>query len=299
MGTGRTMENLRSAVIVNPTKVDEAELRRKVEAGLKAAICSPPLWWTTTEDSTGREQTEEAVKAGVDVVFVCGGDGTVMECIGALAGTEVALCVLPAGTGNLLARNLELPTDLAGAVAAAVGGQRRRIDVGRVEDRCFAVMAGIGFDAYIMNDAPEALKARTGAFAYAVAGARHLRGEHMQVEISLDGGATLARRARCVLVANMGNLQAGVQLFSAAEPDDGVLDVGILAPHTLRHWLAMAVSVLVRRRKVPHLEVFTARSVDIRTTGSQPRELDGDVIEPGRTLSVEILPQALLVCVPR
>jgi YegS/Rv2252/BmrU family lipid kinase len=289
---------LRTAVIVNPTKCDEASLREKVEAELASAGWPAPLWSSTTAEQTGREQAEAAVAAGVNIVFVCGGDGTVMECVGALAGTPVALCVLPAGTGNLLARNLELPTDTPGAVAAAVGGVRRSIDVGRVGDRCFAVMAGIGFDAHMMNDAPKALKAHTGAFAYAVAALRHLRGEHMHVDISLDGGTPMRRRARCVLVANMGKLQAGVKLLRRAEPDDGVLDVAVIAPHSLGNWFVMAASVLLRRPRVPHLEVFTARSVQVRATRPQPRELDGDVIDTDRELAVEVLPQALLVCVP-
>jgi YegS/Rv2252/BmrU family lipid kinase len=290
---------LRTAVIVNPTKCDEGGVREKVEAALAAAGCPAPLWLTTTADSTGREQTEKAVADGAHVVFVCGGDGTVMECVGVLAGKPVALAVLPAGTGNLLARNLDLPTDIAGAVAAAIGGARRSIDVGRVGERCFAVMAGIGFDADMMNDAPEALKARTGALAYAVAALRHLRGESMRVTITIDGGTPMRRRARSVLVANMGGLQAGVRLLRKAEPDDGVLDVAVLAPHTLRHWLAMAASVVVRRRKVPHMEIFTARSVHIHATRPQPRELDGDVIDADPDLSVEILPEALLVCIPQ
>lgn len=290
---------LRTAIIVNPTKCDEASIREKVTAELAAAGCPAALWLPTTADATGRQQAEAAVAAGVQVVFVCGGDGTVMECVGALAAKPVALSVLPAGTGNLLVRNLNLPTDIAGAVAAAVGGARRSIDVGQVGERCFAVMAGIGFDADMMNDAPEALKARTGALAYAMSALRHLRGESMHVDISIDGGTPMRRRARSVLVANMGSLQAGVRLLRKAEPDDGVLDVAVLAPHTLRHWLAMAASVVVRRRKVPHMEIFTGRSVNVNATRPQSRELDGDVIDADRNLSVEILPQALLVCVPQ
>jgi diacylglycerol kinase family enzyme len=96
----------------------------------------------------------------------------------------------------------------------------------------------------------------------------------------------------------MGNLQAGVRLLRQAEPGDGVLDVAVLAPHTLRHWLALAASVLVRRRNVPHMEIFMARAVDVHAPRPQPRELDGDVIDTDHDLSVEVLPQALLLCVP-
>lgn len=292
------MEAVRSAVVVNPTKCDEDALRAEVVARLAEVGWPDPLWLATTAEETGRKQAEEAVAAGAQVLFVCGGDGTVMECVGALAGTPVALCVLPLGTGNLLARNLRLPTGIPEAIAAAVDGARCRIDVGRVDGRCFTVMAGIGFDARMMDDAPEALKARTGAFAYAVSALRHLRGEHMHVDITLDGGEPLRRRARCVLVANMGSLQAGVQLLRKAEPDDGVLDVAVIAPTRLRDWLTMSVSLLLRRQRVPHMEVFTARTVGVRATRPQPRELDGDVLEPSRELAVAIDPQALVVCLP-
>ncbi|WP_245602044.1 diacylglycerol/lipid kinase family protein [Hamadaea tsunoensis] len=290
---------LRSAVIVNPTKCDEAGLRTALEAQLAEAGWPAPTWAATTTEHTGRTQAQEAVAAGAQVLFVGGGDGTVMECAGALAGTPVALCVLPLGTGNLLARNLRLPTDIAGAISAAVDGERRRIDVGRVGERCFTVMAGIGFDARMMDDAPEALKARTGAFAYAVSALRHLRGEYMHVDITLDGGTPLRRRARSVLVANMGDLQAGVRLLRKAEPDDGVLDVAVIAPRTLRHWLTMSVSILLHRRRVPHMDVFTARTVGIQATRPQARELDGDVIDSNRELAVAIDAGALVVCVPR
>ena len=290
----------RSAVVVNPAKQpDTAKLRRTIESALSAAGWPEPLWLETTVDDPGCGQTRQAVEAGAEVVFVCGGDGTVMSCVSALVGTDVALAVLPGGTGNLLAANLGLSGDLAAAIEVAIERGRRQLDVGICEGRVFTVMAGMGFDAQLLGSTSESTKARIGWPAYLFGAARHLQDRPMRVAIRIDGRPPLRRRARTVLVANVGRLTGGVRLFNDAEPDDGYLDIGVLTPHTLGHWLSLGWAVLRRRARVPRMEVFRGRRVEIFSTRSQPRELDGDVIEPGRTLRVEIRPRALWLCVPR
>ncbi|MCM0673950.1 diacylglycerol kinase [Micromonospora phytophila] len=291
---------LRSAVVVNPVKVgDLDELRRTVDDALAAAGWPEPLWFETTVEDPGRGQAEEAVRAGVDVVFACGGDGTVMSCVSALVGTEVALAVLPQGTGNLLAANLGLSNDLATGLGVAIERGRRLLDVGAVEEHYFAVMAGMGFDAQMLADTSETTKKRIGWPAYIVGAAKHLRDRPMRVSIRIDDQQPLRRRARSVLIANVGRLQGGLRLLTDAEPDDGYLDVAVLTPRTLGHWLALGWAVLRRQDRVPRMEVFRGRRVEITSNRAQPRELDGDLIEPGRTLKAEIRRRALWLCVPR
>ena len=119
-----------------------------------------PVWY---EIDKSRKATKKAAKAaadGADVVFVWGGDGTVQRCVDALAGTGVALAIIPAGTANLLATNLGVPKDLDGAVDVGLHGTRRPLDVGRVNGERFAVMAGAGFDAAMIRDADGAMKDR-------------------------------------------------------------------------------------------------------------------------------------------
>ena len=288
----------RSAVVVNPSKViDLEERRREICAALAEAGWPEPLWLETTPEDPGCGQTRQAVAEGSRVVFAFGGDGTVMACVSELVDTDVALAVLPAGTGNLLAANLGLPDDVAAGVALAVGTGRRRIDVGEVGERRFAVMAGMGFDARMLDATPEKLKARIGWPAYAVAALRHLKERPMRVRIRLDDGPWLARRARTVLVANVGRLQGGIPLLSEASPDDGQLDVAVITPQTIGHWAAMAWAV-ARRRAVPRMETLRAARVHVLSDREQPRELDGDVIEPGRSLEVVVRERALLLCVP-
>ncbi|WP_173075982.1 diacylglycerol/lipid kinase family protein [Phytohabitans rumicis] len=288
-----------SAVVVNPSKVfDPVELRQTVSALLAGAGWPAPMWFETTREDPGRGQTRQAVEAGAQVVFACGGDGTVRSCAGALVGTEVALAVLPSGTGNLLAVNLGLTHDLVAGVEIALQGGLRRIDVGVVGDECFTVMAGMGFDAEMLAATSEATKARIGWLAYVLGALRHLGDRPMRVSIRIDDHPPMRRRARTVLIGNVGRLKGGLRLLLDAEPDDGTFDIAVLTPRTLGHWASLAWAVARRRRRVPRMEVFQGRSVQVTSNRPQSRELDGDLIEPGRTLRAELRPKALWLCVP-
>ena len=294
------MTGPRSAVVVNPVKVPDMDLlRRTITEGLTRAGWPEPMWLETTPEDSGRGQAEKAVKDGAELVFVSGGDGTVMAVVTALAGTDVALAVLPAGTGNLLAANLGLSADPAVGVEVALEGGRRRIDVGVVGEQCFAVMAGMGFDAKMLEGTSETAKKHIGWIAYVGGALKHLRDRPMRVRISLDGRPPLSRRPRTVIVGNVGRLQGGVRLLSEADPADGRLDVAILSPNTLAHWAALGWAVVRRRTRVPRMETYTAARIEIRSNRSQPRQLDGDLIDPGKSMTIGVRHRALLLCVPQ
>lgn len=316
----------RAALVVNPIKLDVPESRVRIDRMMHDAGWAPPLWLETTIADPGAGVTAKALAEGVDMVIVAGGDGTVRECAGAMAGTNTPLAVIPAGTGNLLARNLGLPIDLADAVQVALSGHDRRIDLGMVEpdedpaeasseetpaeQRHFTAMAGIGLDAAMVADAPDALKKKVGWAAYVVSGARHLGDRRMRVTLTVDDGEPIERRARMVLVGNVGALQAGMQLLPGAEPDDGLLDVVVFAPYGMTGWAHATVRVIGRRRaqepEVPPvrqqrlrpIEHFTGRRVVIETDRPEPRELDGDSIGPGTRLAISVRPGALTLRVP-
>ena len=290
----------RSAVVYNPAKVPDLDLlRRIIGEGLTKADWPEPSWYETTPEDPGEGQAKQAVSDGAELVFACGGDGTVMAVVTALAGTDVTMAVLPAGTGNLLAANLGLGTDPATGVEVALEGGRRRIDVGVVEDRCFVVMAGMGFDAQMLAGTSEEAKKRIGWLAYVGGALKHLRDRPMRARIVLDGGRPMPRHPRTVIVGNVGRLQGGVRLLTEADPADGKLDVAILSPNNLRHWASLAWGVLRRQDRVPLMETYTASRIDIYSRQIQPRQLDGDLIEPGRHLKIYVKPAALLLCVPR
>ncbi len=274
-------------------------LRRIIGEGLGKVGWPEPTWYETTPEDPGRGQAEQAIKDGAELVFACGGDGTVMAVVTALAGTDVAMAVLPAGTGNLLAANLGLGDDPATGVEVALEGGRRRIDVGVTEGQCFAVMAGMGFDAQMLAGTSETAKKRIGWLAYVGGAVKHLRDRPMRARIVLDGGPPMPRRPRTVIVGNVGRLQGGVRLLSEADPADGKLDVAVLSPRSLNHWARLAWAVVRRQDRVPLMETFTAERVEIHSRGTQPRQLDGDLIDPGRSLKIHVKPRALLLCVPR
>jgi len=290
---------LTSAVIVNPNRVEGLdELRAQIRDQLAEAGWPEPEWLETTAEDPGTGQARQAVADGADVVFVAGGDGTVRACIEGLSGSDSALAILPGGTGNLLATNLGVPTDTIDGVRLALERGRRTIDLGYVDDQAFAVMAGMGLDAAMVDDAPTKLKAVLGPVAYVYSAFKHLNDAEMKVEVQVDDYPVLRRRARTVLVGNVGRLQGGVNLLPDAEPDNGQMDVAVLAPRNLGHWIQLAFGVLrPGRHRVPNMEVLRGSRITVTSDRPQPRQLDGDVIDPSDTLDVTVRPDALWVCV--
>jgi YegS/Rv2252/BmrU family lipid kinase len=289
----------RVTVVSNPATGKDPAARR---AALKDALAPHGLevrWCETTKDDPGQGVTRRAVEEGTDLVMVSGGDGTVMACVTALAGTEVPLAVLPGGTGNLLANNFGIPTDLDGALVVALQGERRRIDVGAVGDDRFVIMCGIGFDAAMLRDADPELKARIGAVAYVLSGFRHLRRRSTRFRLQADGGPQIVRTGQGVLVGNLGRLQGGLPVMPDASPTDGQLDVAVLQTRTVLDWLVLAARVLARRRRRdPQMEQFRARHLEIRCDQPQPVERDGEPADPTTELVVDAVPRALTLCVP-
>ena len=287
-----------AAFVLNPGRVRGAA---RVVAGCTAAATAAGWDSLVLETSAGDPGTllaRRAVAAGAGLVFAVGGDGTVRACAEALAGTEIPLAIVPRGTANLAARALGIPHRLGAALAAGFGGHERRIDLATADGMTFAAMAGLGVDAEVVAAAPAWLKTRAGWLAYAAAGAGLAHGPRATFEISLDG-TPLACAARSVVAGNAGLLPGGFVLLPAARLDDGQLDVGILAPASLLDWGRVAHRVLTgSRREGRQLLSYRARHVEIRADRQLPRQVDGEVIEPGRALTVTVLPAALLVRVP-
>jgi YegS/Rv2252/BmrU family lipid kinase len=289
----------RVAVVFNPaTGGGTAGRKRDTMEALEAAGLEV-LWLETTREDPGQGLTAKAVAEGVELVMAQGGDGTVMACVTSLAGTDVPLAVLPGGTGNLLATNFDIPSDLDGAIEVALEGDRVRLDVAAMDDDRFVVMGGIGFDAAMLRDADPRLKEHLGAVAYVLSGFKHLRRRATRFRLCLDDRPPFDRTGQGVLIGNLGRLQGGLPVMPDARPDDGLLDVAVLQTRTLLDWLALAVRVLARRRrKDPWLELFQARRIEIDCDRPQPVERDGDPAGARDHLVVEVVPKALTLCVP-
>jgi diacylglycerol kinase family enzyme len=206
---------------------------------------------------------------------------------------------VPRGTANLAARTLRIPGRLGAALATGFGGQDRQVDLAEADGMPFAAMAGIGLDAAVVDSTPDLLKRRLGWTAYAAGGVIRLAGQRRTFHVRLDGGPPLTRLARSVVVGNVGLLPGGFALLPDARLDDNVLDVGILAPASPVGWCVVAQRVLTgSRRDSRNLERYQGRRVEIAADAELPREVDGEVISPGRSLTVTLRPGALLVRVP-
>jgi diacylglycerol kinase family enzyme len=292
----------RAAVILNPVKVPEG-FRSTVDAALTERGFTDTAWLETTEDDPGSTMAKSAIAEGVDLVVVAGGDGTVRVVCAELAGTGIPIAVLPAGTGNLLARNLGISLDLDEALGQLLDGSEQRIDSVTVKgddlDDRFVVMAGLGLDAAIIADAPDGLKKHVGWAAYVVSTLKNLNHPFVRVEITIDDEPPVRRRARTVVIGNVGVLQANIPLLPDAKPDDGTIDLVVLAPRRISHWPRLALSLVIKSmQEGRHIERFTGQTIQVKASTTVRRELDGDQIPSGRILTASVDPAALLVRVP-
>lgn len=174
----------------------------------------------------------KAVADDVDAVVACGGDGLVHLALQAVAGTDVPLGILPAGTGNDVARYFDLPRkDPAAAVRRLLAWQARRIDLARSGDRWFATVLAAGFDA-VVNERANRMSWPRGQMRYNLATVAELRTfEPLHYELDLDGERRQLE-AMLVAVGNGPSFGGGLRIAEGASLDDGLLDVVVIGPIT-------------------------------------------------------------------
>ena len=299
----RTSSEKRAAVIYNPTKFDDLSLlRRRVATEVHAAGWRSAIWLETTPDDPGRTMAHRALEAGVDLVMVAGGDGTVRAVSSQLAGTEMPMALIPAGTGNLLARNLSIPLDTDAAIRLALHGRLTAIDMVTCtfddgKER-FVVMAGMGLDAQIMESTDSGLKKVIRSGAYAVAAVQNAVPDPFTATITLDDEPPEQRQMVMALMGNVGTITGGMTLFPDATPTDGMVDLLLASPGKVVDWARLGAQILTGQE----MEGFTltrARKVLIEVDRPVPFELDGDTAGSTRSLRAEVEEGALHVVVPQ
>jgi diacylglycerol kinase (ATP) len=272
------------------------ELRR----ALDAAGVGDPLWREVAKSRKAPAQVRRALDEGAELVIAWGGDGMVQRCVDVLAGSAVSLAIIPAGTANLFATNLGIPKDIERAVAIALHGARRTLDVGRFNGERFAVMAGAGFDAAMIRDAGKGgLKERLGRVAYVWTGSKSLRSKPFRAEIKVDGVDWYKGKASCILLGNVGKLFGGVEAFEDARPDDGKLELGVVTAEGLLEWGRMLARTAVgSASNSPFVQTTKASSVKVKLNRKVLYELDGGDRTKVNAFKVKVEPGAITVCVP-
>lgn len=303
-GTGS--DSRRAALIINPIKATTVDVEGAVRRIAAEDGWQEPLVIETTEEDPGHGQARQALDAGVDLVIATGGDGTVRCVAEELAESGTLLALVPLGTGNLLARNLDFAVDDPdAAVEAAFRGTERSIDivhvtVDRAQDaHVFLVMAGIGYDAAIMSDTRDDLKDKVGWLAYVDAGIRNLPGKPTRTTISVDGGKPFERRLRSVMGGNCGKIMGGLEIFPGAKIDDGLMDLMTVAPRGALGWLAVVGKLFARGKgKDSSLEYFQCRTAEVTLREPLEVQLGGDPLGKATHMAFEVKPDSLRLRMP-
>lgn len=286
------------ALLVNPT----AGRGRGARAGRVAAerLTAAGIAVRVLQGRDVREAADlagEAVADGAGALVVVGGDGMVHLGVQAVVGTSTPLGVVPAGTGNDLARALGLPLrDPLGAAEVVVAGARRRIDLGRSEGQWFAGVVAAGFDARV-NDRVNRMRWPRGPRRYDLATLAEL-GVFRPITYRMElDGETTELDAMLVAVGNIPSYGGGLRITPDASLDDGEFDVVVVAPVSK----ATLVRVFPRVRRGTHLahpavSVRRARSVRLDAAGVTAY-VDGERLGP-LPRSFEVVPAAVEVFTP-
>jgi YegS/Rv2252/BmrU family lipid kinase len=309
----------RMAIVWNPSKTERETLEKALGDALGAESAADVQWFETTEQDPGQGPAQAAVAAGANLLIVAGGDGTVRAVAERLAETsaDVDMGIVPLGTGNLFARNLDVPIDdVPAAFERAVHGAARAVDVGwvelrsegRTERHAFVVMVGFGLDAQMIAQTDEDLKDKAGWLAYIESLGRAVSASDMlRFTVATDGGSARRAEGHTFLIANCGTLQGGLTLVPDADPSDGELDLLVLSAEGLAQWLGTMKSLVWDnglKRLIRGTDDVTdteslrhGRASTVAVTLPQPQAFEIDGEEAGETseFTVTIQPSAISV----
>ncbi len=276
----------RTFVIMNPAagQEDPARLRRLIGGAFAARRASFELV-ETERPAHATTLAREAAELGYRAVCVVGGDGTIAEAATGLAGSGTPLAVIPRGTANQVAHNLRIPSNMEEAVDLAIEGRPAAVDLGRIGERVFALVAGAGLDAAVMASATRGLKERWGFGAYVFAAVKEaLAAQPVDFRITADG-ETLEVRAVSIMLANVGELFAHFLPFPVplgprprSSWQDGLFDVVVVAPRNVIDvpgmvWKAVGKQFEGDDDRLLH---FQAKEVTIEADPAIAVQIDGD-----------------------
>jgi diacylglycerol kinase (ATP) len=267
---------------------------------LEQAGVADPLWSEVPKSRYAPERVEKALADGAETIFVWGGDGMVQRCVDVMADSGARLAILPAGTANLFASNLEIPDDVGDAVQVGLNGQEKKLDLGKMNGEHFAVMAGAGLDARMIRDADGGPKDRYGRLAYIWAASKNLRVDPFEARIEVNGDLWYEGDVSCLLVGNVGALFGGLEAFESASPEDGKLELGVTQAESLGQWArTVARTAIGSAAQSPFVQATKAEKIDVKFDRKVLYELDGGERSKVKHLKVKVKPGALTVMVPK
>jgi YegS/Rv2252/BmrU family lipid kinase len=251
----------------------------------------------TTGPGDATQLAQQATQEGCTTVVAVGGDGTVNETASGLVGTETALGVIPRGSGDGLARSLNIPLQATKALEVIRNGKAYHIDAGRAAHRYFFVVAGVGFDASISHQ----FKAATwrGPVPYFYLAAREFANYQTEaLRLCLEDNV-MEITPFFVTIANTQQYGNGAVIAPHARPDDGILEVCVVQPMNFAEFV-MSVPKLFNGKAdtIPSLTYYRTRHAAIEKPGTILFHVDGEAEIFQDKIEISVLPQALKVIVP-
>jgi len=295
---------LSALIIVNPIsgtggRPDVVRARVEQARAMLAAARLAGDVRITERAGHARQLAQEAVAAGVSTVVAWGGDGTINEVASAAAFQNVALGIVPSGSGNGLARELGIPFKAARALAIALGTVERSIDCGEVDGHLFFNVAGMGLDARVSHRFTEPDLERRGLLGYIEVTARELfRGKPEEHTVVADG-TTITQRTLILAIANSRQYGNGAIIAPRARLDDGALDVVIVSDRPAPLALLQAPLLFMGAAAfVPGVTMLRASRIQISSAKPVMYHVDGEPLRGGTTVNVRVHASALRVRVP-
>ena len=288
-------------IIINPAAGKKGPALSVINASMKEA----GIKWEaliTHQVNDGIQFAKAAVKEGVDALAVYGGDGTLMEAISGLIGSEIPLVILPGGSANVMANELGIPTDLKEACALLSHGPLRTksIDVRQFNNRYFITGISIGFGADLVKGANRESKNKFGILAYFFATAaalKKLKVSHYHIKI--DGNEHEVQGLTC-MVNNAGNLGfTKISLDKHIDVSDGLLDVVVVRKSNLSLFKLIVIT-LIKGERPDNFELvdhWQGREISISSSRKQVIQCDGEVMETVPS-HIKVIPGAIRILVP-
>ncbi len=319
----RRDDEVQYAFIVNPSKPQAEARRLHIQRFCEAKGLNRIRFYDTQLDKDGRLCALEALEDGADVVIAVGADGTVRTVASAVSGTGHALGIIPIGTGNLFARNMGVPVDdIDAALTVATSHGSRLVDMGRLtlldhpEDdhgHAFLIIAGIGFDAAMIDDTNPELKANISWLAYFVGGVKNLFAPKFRGTLtvtSADGSTHTIKNLdfRTVMAGNCGQIPM-FSLMPAASYDDGLLDFEIIdTTGGILGWAnlfgdVVHQTIIGKPEQNPlstnsTIEQVQGVSAEITLEKPAKAQVDGDMLPETKHIRFSVDHRALIVRVP-
>ncbi len=299
---------MKTLVIINPASgSSDDDFRALVESELREHGSEFEIRETDPEEG-GKIIARDAIAAGVEHLIACGGDGTVMSVVNGMGHAEegknesqpqTILSIIPGGTANLLAGALGIPTDTKEAVAIAVAGHEKTIDLGKCGENVFALGVGLGLTERLVSQTSSEEKEKIGKLAYAKAMLSELGVKPTTFTFQLDEKPEETARGVAVVIANAGQISGGLKFAPDAKMDDGLLDLCILRRFYFRDLVRMTWHSLWGNLPEDRAVAFyQARRIEIKSDPPLDLQVDGEVVDLTTPLVAGVLPKALRVRVP-